>query len=822
MALLGFLAVDKILSEVLGHGRPGSRATIYDMVAWDTSLIATTSQELLELLQSWRPRSTRWELAEMAGADMLGEADRLWARAHVLQLHAGIVDTFELRMSKPPYNLLVLTDPTAPVEEKRSSIEQAMSTPAHCRSLFVQRLLQLCPSPDALLGKGAHILRAWSKGSMISIDWAERSHAQHRADMKSSGRARSAAVSSNRVLLQNVRSEMLGRSLPDPAAISVSSSAKPTTHQPQLACDLQGEQRHPPQRKHGGNPYFEFQNFTLHKYKLSHCPHRALTDAERELAQGRAREAWEQMDDAQHDDWRRIFQGRSMQRRLDGARAQIVPHGSNQVAPVPLWSLARDSETQPIPIAKVCCSLGKFRQGRDTQKAIHHDPSLVVMDPVPQRVEQLPEQVDGRSLLFGCCNNRLNICRRGLDSEVRRAMDDIRSTMSKWVDDMGTQTARRGESVLWARGSPLVDVGGRPVDLVFLLVDFYLSPKMQYWARCANVEAPHDTEFELGDFPCMVTLVARPNRVARHFREIDLATSDEVAYQMASMNQRWTMRPLTYTVRDTPSLLEMRLLGAGDALASRRSAQRSSVASPFDEAMFLGDPMLVGAAMAPSGPVEPQPGAQHEAVGDAFVDDDLEAPADVVEDILNCEAGVAESAFPDVLAGQVHDFRDDANLFEEEEPNATEEAADEGGDDGDLDGVVSAEDEEMSIRERARANAMVSPMGYIATDVVPWSAMASVGRITSWPASVDLAKRSVSCRCYMHPGCSSPARRRAQISDAELIDWLFSEKPLDAGATTAARKAAAAVHRAKWATAIALAPAGGMPASSSDHGARGP
>ena len=176
------------------------------MVAPDTSLIATASQELLELLWFWRPGSTRWEIPEIAGADMFAKAGRLWVRAHLLQLHAGIVDTFELQISQPPYNLLVLTDPTAPVEPKRSSIVQAMSTPTHCKSLFVHRLLQLCPSPDALLGKGTHVLRAWSKGSVISVDWAARSHAQHRADMKSSRRARSATVSSNRVLWQNVGS----------------------------------------------------------------------------------------------------------------------------------------------------------------------------------------------------------------------------------------------------------------------------------------------------------------------------------------------------------------------------------------------------------------------------------------------------------------------------------------------------------------------------------------------------------------------------------------------------------------------------------------
>ena len=141
---------------------------------------------------------------------------RLWARAQTLQLCAGLVDTFELRMSRPPYSLLKVTDAAVPLDEKIASIEEALAMPSHCRPWFLDRLLHLCPTVPSMLSKGQHVLRAWNEGCGVSIDCSERSHAQHRTDMKSNGRARSSTVASNRVFVQSVRADMIRRGMRDP------------------------------------------------------------------------------------------------------------------------------------------------------------------------------------------------------------------------------------------------------------------------------------------------------------------------------------------------------------------------------------------------------------------------------------------------------------------------------------------------------------------------------------------------------------------------------------------------------------------------------
>ena len=112
---------------------------------------------------------------------------------------------------------------------------------------------RLSPS---MLSKGQHILRAWNEGCGVSIDGSERSHAQHRADMKSNGRARSSTVASNRVFVQSVRADMIRRDMRDPglppSALSPSSSSV-------ASCSAEGgkvpgarQQR----QRHGGNPLF--------------------------------------------------------------------------------------------------------------------------------------------------------------------------------------------------------------------------------------------------------------------------------------------------------------------------------------------------------------------------------------------------------------------------------------------------------------------------------------------------------------------------------------------------------------------------------------
>ena len=181
-------------------------------------------------------------------------------------------------------------------------------------------------------------------------------------------------------------------------------------------------------------------------------------------------------------------------------------------------------------------------------------------------------------LFFGCCNHRKNICRDGLSAETQGHMETILAMLRGWVDNMGAQAAKKVEAVLWLRGLPDPESDFPFVDVVVLLVDVFYAPKMQYLALCALVGSPADKlEFELPvlpALPCVVTIATRANRVAKKFREVNLVTSDELAYRLASMRLHWVMRPLEYVV-DTDSLLQMRLLSAGDAFGGQAPSENS-------------------------------------------------------------------------------------------------------------------------------------------------------------------------------------------------------------------------------------------------------
>ena len=80
--------------------------------------------------------------------------------------------------------------------------------------------------------------------------------------------------------------------------------------------------------------------------------------------------------------------------------------------------------------------------------------------------------------------------------------------------------------------------------------------------------------------------------------------------------------------------------------------------------------------------------------------------------------------------------------------------------------------------------------GYIACSVEPWSTVVGkVGRITTYPESKPLPDRSVSVKCYMHPGCSRTTKR-SRVADDTLLLWLYQGRPLPPRPTRAEKDAA--------------------------------
>ena len=811
IVLVSLLIVDKILFAILGNGGAGSRATLYDLVSVDKSLLARASADLLAKLHSWGQQgSLGWELLEIMGGDFKDEATRMWARAQLLHLIAGIIDVFELRYSRPPYTLLKFIDPDVPDSEKAKAFQSAQALHPHCRPLFVQRLLQQCPNIHSMRGRGVHIMRAFNEGSVIAVDFSERSHAQMRQDMRSSGRAKSASASASRVYCQQVRAELVSRGSLDPSG----PSAGPGCVQEQGNNGDVTIQQQPP--AHGGNHYLDFLNFSMSTYKDTFAKDAQMTDGERTRVRTRSREAWDAMSHQERERWLVMYRARAMQARLGEHGPPAVDPLVDKKEQKPLWFLPHGTGSPSVPIGDVCSSYSSF--GKDACHQIFDNPKLRVIGPVPARASTMLPRADGSDLVFGCCNSRKNICRHILNPNVQREMDVILSLLNKCVDDLGCEVARQASCLLWMRGIAVDPAEGPPVDLVVLLSDPWYSPKMQYWSRCALAACSGEVCFSMPEFPCLIQIAIKLNRLTDRFKQAFMTTSDELAYEAALMvGRRWEIRPLRYTVKDTESLLDMRVLGADEALHRSPPRTRKVPAAAFDEAVFLGDPFVVGTAQGIHGDDDPLP------LDDEGLEDGNEAmeemvagvlEEDVAADILDCDAGVAEDdAWPDEMGGGGSAlYQDDPGLFD-------------GADLQDDSFGVEAEEQEAVDAlqggdvQSAISQAVISSLGYVSVEVPPWNTLPSVGRVTSWPAATMLQNRSCSMKCYMHPGCGSPAKKRYAVEDRQLLEWLFSMQPIP-HATQDEKRAAVLEHKAKWATALQCtvpAQSGGSGASSSGH-----
>lgn len=596
--LTTLLAIDAVLFAILGNGEGGARARLYDLISVDKSLVARANQQMLELLQAWRPGGGPWNLFEVMGGAYDDESTRMWARAQILQLSAGLTDTFELRYSRPPWNLFRFIDPHVSREEKAAAYRVARDMDPHCRPLFLQKLLVLCPTFEAMELRGMHILRAVNDGVQVSVDFSERSHAQMRQDMKSSGRAKSASASANRVYCHQVRAELIQRGWPDFAAEPLAAPGCGSAAEPREEGVL--AERAKPRVI---NTFLAFLNFRMESYKSSFSEGRPMTAQEMDRVRVRAREAWARMTPEEQDRWMIL-------RRARRAEAEAQPHGhallpagsakdSKTKVSVPLWLLPLQDSRAPLSTQALCSSYSRF-VSRDA-RLVYDDPKTIVTGQVPARASALPPNPDGADFVFGCCNSRKNVCRFMLASEVLERMGMILGLLNKWVDNLGG-ASKQVSALLWLRGvapSPPNNPETQPIDIIVLLCDAWASPKMQYLARCSPTSSGTPC-FCIPPFPFVLEIMTRPNRLTDRFQQPFIITSDELAHEIALLGpgRFWEGRPLVYTMQGATSLLQMTISGAEGRIDARRQRVRNVRPAPLDREIFLGDPMATGTAAA--------------------------------------------------------------------------------------------------------------------------------------------------------------------------------------------------------------------------------
>jgi hypothetical protein len=317
-----------------------------------------------------------------------------------------------------------------------------------------------------------------------------------------------------------------------------------------------------------------------------------------------------------------------------------------------------------------------------------------------------------------------------------------------------------------------------------------------------------------------------------------LMTSDELGMSMLGRDMdEWGIAPLKWEmVVGAGSLMDMRVTEIGENFtAAPRIPRTVNVASNVLDVLDMRDPVAFGERLGAQQGQSSAASACNIAAGDELnveaegfynfaADAHAEAleglPRDLMFDIME-ETGDREPGGDDLLA---------------EEPPFDEEISHDGDvgferalDEQDVQQIdacslcAASDGGEMPSVAEAVQKALTTPLGYVSCELGPWLAKPMVGRLTSWPEGQPAQSRSVSMKCYLHPGCSSPAVKRWNIiSDDVFYTWLFKGKIPDPGATTAAKKALGVEHKAAWATVFASmnsAPLVPVPAASSSGAA---
>lgn len=823
--------IDPLLYDILGDGEK-ERCNLARLVSERHSVVAASQEALWRLLQAWGPGAEAWCLLDGLGCDWDQEACKSEARAAVLRAASALVDYFAQRLSHPPYSLLKLTDDALDVGAKRAVAESFLLVPDHCLSLFCRRLRERCGNVHSLMSEGAHILSALNAGSAISIDPTERLHAQLRVEIRSTGRGKSLTPCANRVLCQQTRAEHQRRFGTDVARASLVLDRE--GNRTQIA-PIADDPPPAPSGMRGGSARLSWQNHKLATLKRTRAADRPLSQEELSEFRLRCEEQWQAVTPEEKEQWQLVWRGEQAQRL---ARRQ-APHGAivddnagvPKAKPTNLWrSSTEASSTTLVPLESIVAEHQKADHSSRRSRA-RHDPALTVLDSaVGRRVSCSADM----TALVGCFASRKSVCRHTVAADVAEKLNGLTSMLNAWVGKVGVDEVRNCKHLLLWRGIGHDDEGHeRSANACTLVVDVKQRPKMQYLGRCSPKDVSQVVFDMPANLPMVMSLRGATSGLSKRFQSVDICTSDDFCHQLCSYGAlSWSIAPLEWSwVDGAGNLLDMQVSAIGEVFetssvrvrAPRVKHKDLDCVDLFGDVNPFADGLpLRGVLGEVAVPPPPQAPAQQDAKQDRDLEDinsesssDFEGlPPDVVDDIredlreelqidlpelsakpqVEANAAGSAAAGEDLLGGESDNEEVALRAIEASAPDALQAAP--------VDAPPTAED--------AANAATVSPGGYISCPLGLWASQPSIARITSWPSSAPMQSRSVSARCYIHSGCTSPAKRRWAVSDKDLLLWVFSGR-VEQGASPARRRELATEHKAKWRE---LFPAGGpAPAS---------
>ena len=758
----GLRVIDDFMYLVFG-ANVEQRPSLLDLLGLRTPRFAEMQSRLCTLSRGFGSDPVSWTVPRLAGCDFQDGSVRRFARAHLLQLSASLFEHFELKWANPPYSLLPLLEEDVSVGEKRRRARAFLQDcPAHCCSLFLQRLRMQCPSVSALMNDGVHVLRSWCASQVLGIDFCERAHYALRLQLRSTVQARNATEASNKTFLREVAAEHLKRHgcLPSQSLSMLAVSAGDGEARLPLTAPIPGPRKPAPA---AGS--FLFFNQKMHCYKRVRAPHRPLTEDERTNARAKHMLEWADLDDEAKQHWQTLQQAATWQ--------ALVPAASSEKAPPKAMSNLWGGPVDPctvVPLTEVVADYQKTM--KSCRRALaDNDPELLLKGPLPARghavVAATVRRDAGRPAAIDCCwDSKKNVCRVVLAPEVAKRVDAITAHLNSWVRTLGPAANDCSKLALLrgtGRAAGSCDGFAGDVDVIVLLVLSRFLPVMQVFSRCALVGVPVARTFVCPPTPFQVEMLVSPSRLCSTCHVLEFCTSDELAFELAKLRDAWSLMPLVWREPlGARSLLHLEVVGAEDPFAARAAVSVPRVAGVADLLHTLdvlsGPPAVV--VMPP------------QMAGDGPHDDAIlyGMPADFAQDIveeMEEVLGVGPDADADVAAALAASAA--AAAAGDADSDADSEAA--------IVEAAAAADVEAAMPWIALAEtAVVDAEGFVSHPSEPWSLLwrGRVGKITTWPMAKPLHARSVSCKCLYHADCGSPAVKRSKITDQQLLSWLFA------------------------------------------------
>jgi hypothetical protein len=465
-----------------------------------------------------------------------------------------------------------------------------------------------------------------------------------------------------------------------------------------------------------------------------------------------------------------------------------------------------------VPLASIVEEYKALPPEQRRRRAMR-DPTLEVLSPQPRCSTMRKPQHD--PLLFGCSAEKKNICRFQLLPARKRLLDSLCQRLSLWVDSLGKAFSPCEHMILLRGTGPRAEDRR---DVPVLLVDCRYRPKMQYLGGCTLEGASAADPLVLPEeLPVLLryNVVASPlNRISE---ALECISSDDLCFKLSALDLEWKVFSLAWRWPEAAdNLLLMEITAVGEEVAKLEAQPASKWRQSGKDraswsAMDLGDPMALPEGIAGhhlriagggGGSDEAGPDGDHLDVWGPLAGDEelLEHLRPDEIDVVAEELGIAmgHGLVPSDTVGP-----------EDVEAESASEQEDEGGEPA----AAAPVEATPSVEECIQA-AITSPLGYISCPLGQYQEVPCIGRLTTWPASEPMRSRNVSVRCYLHPACSCPARRRHAISDDVLYRWLFAGV-YERGASRARLQELCRLHRAAFAGIVSVGAAGAGAASSS-------